>query len=485
MLFNSLEFMLLCLCALALYLAFSQLKCGRSMQVAVILVASIVFYGWGQAILLPLLLGSSIFNALIARVLSRQDSPQKALVVIGVIGNLLCLAFFKYGGLLATSISGQENPSWAGIDWGNIILPIGISFFTFQGISLVIDVYREKELRTHLAKQSLGRCLLEVVTYIAFFPQLVAGPIVKARDFLPQFKRVTPREIHWNLAVRYLIIGFFLKMVVADNLKDFTVYLSHDEFGALKPIDLLFALFGYSCQIYADFAGYSLIALGLGALFGYRFPCNFNLPYISQSFSEFWTRWHISLSSWLKEYLYFPLGGNRMGTWLTYRNLIIVMLLGGLWHGAGWNYLVWGGAHGLLLASERALIKGGFLPTSQDSPLILKILQGLVVFTMVTILWLFFILPDFSSFFLYWQEVISGSLSFSPNILFGIVLFSLPVVIHHFYGILKSPPERAFDQQGLLNYRVVSWAEVPLLGILLACIILNYGSAGSFIYFQF
>ena len=483
MLFNSIEFVALCLGALCCYFIVSKFKKAQALQVTVMLLASIVFYAWGQAILLPLLLGSSIGNAIVARILSKQESPKIELVILAVIGNLLCLGFFKYGGLLATSVTGQPHPEWLGLDWGNILLPIGISFFTFQGLSLVIDVYREKALRDHISAQSYGQNLLEVVTYIAFFPQLVAGPIVKARSFLPQFQVVRAREVHWALAVRYLIIGFFMKMVVADNLKDFTVYLSQDGFGKLKSGDLLISLFGYSCQIYADFAGYSLIALGLGALFGYRFPCNFNLPYLSQSFSEFWTRWHISLSSWLKEYLYFPLGGNRKGAWKTYRNLFIVMLLGGLWHGAGWNYLVWGGAHGLFLAGERGLIKLGVL-SQAPTKLARLVRQGGVVIS-VTILWLFFILPDFNSFLGYWEKVFSSSLAFSPNIVFGVLIFSLPVLLQHIYGVFKPNDELSFGQDGLLKYRRVSRTELVFLGVLLALLILNYGTAGAFIYFQF
>lgn len=484
MLFNSLEFAILCVCTIACYYLSSNIRGARTIQVVVMLLASIVFYAWGQAILLPLLLGSAIGNAIIARELAQQETPRKGLLIIAVIGNLACLSFFKYAALLARSLTGELNPISFGLDWGNILLPIGISFFTFQGISLVVDVYREKALREHIAKQSYVQSLLEIVTYISFFPQLVAGPIVKARSFLPQFQKVTIQKVYWVLAIRYLIMGFFLKMVVADNLKDFTVYLSQEGFGKLKSGDLLASLFGYSCQIYADFAGYSLIALGLGALFGYRFPCNFNLPYISQSFSEFWTRWHISLSSWLKEYLYFPLGGNRKGALKTYRNLFIVMLLGGLWHGAGWNYLVWGGAHGLLLAGERGLVQLGLIPQG-GSNLLWRFFRQAVVFTTVTILWLFFILPDFPSFFLFWEKLTQAPLSFSPNITFGILIFSLPIVLQHLVGMFKFNYEKAFDKEGLLIHRDIQWRELIFLGGLLALIILNSGTAGEFIYFQF
>ena len=223
----------------------------------------------------------------------------------------------------------------------------------------------------------------------SFFPYLVAGPIVKAHEFYPQIEAKNLQDIAWETAFRCLVVGYFLKMVVADNLKDATFWIEYPHFLRHSSVGLLALLFGFSMQIFADFAGYSLIAIGLGHLFGYNLPTNFNFPYLSRSFSEFWKRWHISLSTWLRDYLYFPLGGNRKGKIRTYLNLFIVMFLGGLWHGASWKYAVWGSFHGLALAVERLFRNKINLPRHW----VLDSLRVLVVFSFVTFAWLLFRLP--------------------------------------------------------------------------------------------
>ena len=280
-----------------------------------------------------------------------------------VLFNLLVIAFFKYAGLICDTILPD---GWLTDEVRetitNIPLPIGISFYTFQAISLVIDLRRQgkvvegmEKLEDDFHKGRTMTSFLNISFYIAFFPQLIAGPIVKAHDFIKQISVKHFSDIKWDVVTRNLVLGFFLKMFVADNLKEVTSLINSDATMGMTKVDLLVLFYGYSFQIFADFAGYSLIAIGLGALFGYVLPTNFNFPYISQSITEFWRRWHISLSSWLREYLYIPLGGNRKGSGRTYINLMIVMLLGGLWHGAAWSYMIWGGAHGILLAFERLL----------------------------------------------------------------------------------------------------------------------------------
>ena len=226
-------------------------------------------------------------------------------------------------------------------------LPIGISFFVFHNISLLVDLTRQK---------AAPPTLTSVFLYIIFFPQLVAGPITRAEMFMPQIKPKYFVEIPFVEAAKWILTGYFFKLYVANNLNEMTSYMSFPLYETLQTQDRWLLVFLYSYQIYADFFGYSAIAIGLGLLFGYRLPINFNLPYISTSFSEFWTRWHISLSTWLRTYLYIPLGGNRHGVWRTYLNLMIVMGLGGLWHGAGLGYLMWGLLHGLLLVIERPLL---------------------------------------------------------------------------------------------------------------------------------
>ncbi|MEQ8682884.1 MAG: MBOAT family O-acyltransferase, partial [Cyclobacteriaceae bacterium] len=224
-----------------------------------------------------------------------------------------------------------------------IPLPIGISFFTFQGISLLVDAYRNRAgTSDQIRVLPFWKLLFHTSLYISLFPQLVAGPIVKAHDFYPQIRTKYLSGIQWNYVFQHVVTGYFLKMVVADNLKDFTGELVWPSFERFSSVELLVYLFGYSMQIFADFAGYSLIAIGISGLFGYIIPQNFNFPYVASGFSDFWKRWHISLSTFLKEYLYIPLGGNRKGRVRTYLNLMIVMALGGLWHGAlfmDWHWL--------------------------------------------------------------------------------------------------------------------------------------------------
>ena len=398
--------------------------------------------------------------------------------VTGLVANLGLLGFFKYAGLLANSfgVSGDISDFLH-----KIPLPVGISFFTFQGISLVIDVWSEKtevnseqgKLENVVDQQAEPKHWMEharnTVFYIAFFPQLVAGPIVKANEFFPQIKQKFFREIKWDVCFQSLVIGYFLKMFVADNLKDFTYWIQYPYFTSRSTINLLCMLFGYSMQIFADFAGYSLIAIGVAGLFGYQLPQNFNFPYISASFSEFWRRWHISLSSWLRDYLYFPLGGNRKGNVRTYFNLFVVMFLGGLWHGAAWSYAIWGTAHGVALAVERLLKRRIKLPETT----VVLWLQRLGVFAFVTLTWLLFKLPEFSHVVAFLQAM--GKNVFvrpNPGNVFYVCFFSAPVILYHGYYLWNSEKTK-------------NSLKPFLLGTMLFLLLLNSGTSGDFIYFQF
>jgi alginate O-acetyltransferase complex protein AlgI len=262
-------------------------------------------------------------------------------------------------------------------------------------------------------------------------------------------------------------------MVVADNLKDYTFWIAFPYFQGQSAITLITMLFGYSCQIFADFAGYSLIAVGLAQLFGYNLINNFNFPYISSSVQEFWKRWHISLSSFLMEYLYIPLGGNRKGKVRTYVNLMITMFLGGLWHGAAWSYAIWGLVHGGALAIERLLKDKIKIKPNKVSIFFKRIF----VFCLVTFAWLFFKLPDFSQVVDYLKTIGNNlSFSFSSKICFNVLLYSSPVFIYHLFYLLK--------QNNKFNSSFAKYAYV-LYAIMLFLILTNSGSSGSFIYFQF
>jgi len=299
----------------------------RAYQVQLLVAASLVFYGYGQPELLPLLavavLGTYLFLLLAHR--------NRALwLPLGIGFNLALLAFFKYKFLfLGTQPAPTGQPL---VDFLlRLPLPIGISFFVFHNISLLVD----------MTKKEAPSCDLRgVFLYIIFFPQLVAGPITRAQMFMPQIAPKYLSDVPFVDATRWILVGFFFKLFVANNLNEMTSHMDFPLYEALQTQDRWLLVFLYSYQIYADFFGYSGIAIGLALLFGYRLPINFDLPYIAISFSEFWTRWHMSLSNWLRTYLYIPLGGNRRGTVRTYLNLIIVMGLGGLWHGAGLSYLL-------------------------------------------------------------------------------------------------------------------------------------------------
>ncbi|MGC2320153.1 MAG: MBOAT family O-acyltransferase, partial [Bradyrhizobium sp.] len=301
-------------------------------------------------------------------------------------------------------------------------------------------------------------------------PQLVSGPITRAEMFMPQIRPKYFEDIPFVEAAKWILTGFFFKLYVANNLNEMTSYMDFPLYETLQTQDRWLLVFLYGYQIYADFFGYSAIAIGLALLFGYRLPVNFNLPYISVSFSDFWTRWHISLSSWLRTYLYIPLGGNRHGAFRTYLNLMVVMGLGGLWHGAGLSYLMWGLMHGLLLVIERPFISR---LQSIDST-VFRSARIVFVFVCVSMLWIFFKLPNFDHAINYLSGMFVSSTNPNPTKLFYdlALLYSLPVIIQHLVP------------HSLLE-RTLRNAEPYLYGSMAALMYLEAGPETSFIYFQF
>ena len=468
MLFNSWIFIGLVAITFTLYYQ----PCLARHQVLVLVLSSLTFYSYYRPVLVLLLLFSVGINIVSSYyVVYGPRRNRKLFAILGVVLNLSILAFFKYSPLLAKTFF--HNTGSVGEFLVTMPLPIGISFFTFQGISLVIDVYKEKHIRnTDIVPESFLKHSKQILFFKGFFPQLISGPIVKAHEFIPQIGVKTFANIPWESVFKSLLTGYYLKMVIADNLKDFTFWISFPYFQSLASLDLIVCLFGFSCQIFADFAGYSLIAIGLARLFGYHFKNNFNFPYIALSFRDFWKRWHISLSTFLMEYLYIPLGGNRKGVLRTYVNLMIVMLLGGLWHGAAWSYAIWGGVHGLALAIERVLSNHIHIKPSRA----MNACKCLFVFGFVTLAWLLFKLPDFSQVLQYLQCIIDNSTIKSDYAkLTYLVLYSLPVILYHCIYLFKSKP--SFGK--CFRY------EYVIYGGMLFLIIVNSGSAGAFIYFQF
>jgi alginate O-acetyltransferase complex protein AlgI len=350
MLFNSLEFLIF----LPLFCALFALTSGRA-RLLVSLIGSYTFYGWWdwRFVGLIALLTVLHFAAGLALSAGAARGPQRRLLTLSVTFSLLTLAYFKYTDFLIESLnlalthSGLSAP----LSPLNILLPVGISFYTFQTMSYTLDVAR--------GELPAERSLLRFAVFVSFFPQLVAGPIVRARDFLPQLhtdRPVTAAAVRVGLSE--VAWGFALKILLADTLAPVADALFRDP--AIKSAGAAWAgVIAYTWQIYGDFAGYSLIAIGLARLLGYEFEPNFRRPYAARSLSDFWTRWHISLSSWLRDYLYIPLGGNRGGPRQTARNLMITMLLGGLWHGAAWTFVAWGALHGAALIAQRRLAPAG------------------------------------------------------------------------------------------------------------------------------
>ena len=315
--------------------------------------ASYTFYAWWNPRFVLLIAASTIVNTVCGRVIQRAGKQnlrvRRAALVVAIAFNLAILGVFKYYDFFISSVEdGLEQLGLApNLPLLRVVLPVGISFFTFQALSYVIDVYRDKVAATNL---------LQFAVYLAFFPQLVAGPIVRASEFLPQLeRRLNPREIDFTRAAVLIALGLFKKVVIASYMADALV---DDVFAfpeRFSGAEILLGVYGYAIQIYADFSGYTDIAIGVALLLGFRFPENFNQPYRATSIADFWRRWHMTLSRWLRDYLYIPLGGNRGGKVKRDRNLFLTMLLGGLWHGAAWPFVIWGAYQGGGLMAERRL----------------------------------------------------------------------------------------------------------------------------------
>ena len=479
MLFPTFDFLVFFIVVFAVAWALSARATPRKLFLTA---ASYFFYGWWDWRFMALLFASSLINYLGGLAIARGASvrAKKWAVGLTVALNLCILGFFKYYEFFITSLEGVLTSLGFARDLPlfEVILPVGISFFTFQGISYVVDVYRG-----HVPAR---RSLLDVMLYISFFPQLVAGPIVRAAQFLPQLdRRPDPRRILVTFGVLLIAWGLFKKAIVANYLAVDLVDRVFMDPDAYHAADLLLAVYGYAVQIYCDFSAYSDIAIGVAALLGYSFPRNFDQPYRAQSVAEFWRRWHISLSSWLRDYLYIPLGGNRKGRVRTYVNLSLTMLLGGLWHGAAWRFVLWGALHGGALAVERFLTSHRDATESQiargGAPLFRSpLLSTLFVFHFVCFCWIFFRAQDMdragayiAGFATNWQD---GPLLFTP---LSVMLVALGIAINFIpRDSLNRVEARA---------RRLPWWVMGLAGGLLLALFRAFGMDGTapFIYFQF
>src|SRR5882757_1103551 len=435
----------------------------KALQIQLLVIASLFFYGYGQPELLPLL-AVAVIGTYFFLILAFQN--RRVWLPMGIAFNLALLAFFKYKFLFVDPTS-PASSGIAPIDFLlKLPLPIGISFFVFHNISLLVDLTKAKAVRPDLTS---------VFLYIIFFPQLVSGPITRAEMFMPQIKPKYLVDIPFVEAAKWILTGYFFKLYVANNLNTMTSYMDFPFYETVRGSDRWLLVLLYSYQIYADFFGYSSIAIGLALLFGYRLPVNFNLPYIARSFADFWTCWHISLSTWLRTYLYIPLGGSRLGLARTYFNLMIVMGLGGLWHGAALSYLAWGLLHGFLLVIERPFLF--FLDGLSSNRMLGRAViafRMLFVFTCVSLAWVFFKLPNLDhalSFFggMFTDHPVVDHIRIYRSLA---LIYALPVILQHLM------PRDWFGtfRQGLDPY---------LYGLMAVLTFVEAGPETTFIYFQF
>lgn len=427
----------------------------------VLTLASCIFYGFWSVKFLGLLLLSCLWNYAFGAAIGRQTRLQKWLLALGITGNLLLLATFKYYKFFYVNLIhfipalDQVMPAL------EIMLPIGVSFYSFQGISYLMDVAR---------KDVAPASMLDVFCYKLFFPQLVAGPIVRASVFLPQIARLPVLELaRFNRGLSLLFGGLVLKLLVANYLAQAIVdpvFAAPDGLGRLQ---LLTAVYAYAIQIYCDFSGYSLMAIGIALLFGIELPPNFNMPYFATSLQDFWRRWHMSLSGWLRDYLYIPLGGSRLGPARTYANLMIVMTLGGLWHGAAWTFLAWGVLHGGWLCLERALSRFEIpLPGW---------LRWLITIHIVCLAWIFFRAPDFETAWTMIAGILRGPWG-QPAAAGVYLLIAAPLA---FDASLLAWP-------GLVQrLRALTSSSLAALAVAATCLVLLIAppTEAPFIYFQF
>ncbi|MDQ3142764.1 MAG: MBOAT family protein [Bacteroidota bacterium] len=484
MVFNSLTFIVFFI----ILLIFHNLPLPWKVKKVNLLLASYIFYAAWNPVFILLLWLSTVVDYFVGKALYHQEDPvkKKLLLVISLIGNLGMLCFFKYGGFLLENFVNLVN--LFGLDFHpaepNIILPAGISFYTFTTLCYTIDMYRKESKPVE--------SLLDFSLFVTFFPHLVAGPIVRPPQLVPQFE--SPRSATRSQFIDGLFLlslGLFMKVVLADTFLAPTANSVFDATESLHFLDAWFGVFAFSGQIFFDFAGYSTCAIGVASCLGFVLPQNFWYPYAAIGFSDFWKRWHITLSQWLRDYLYIPLGGNKDGNFKTYVNLMITMLLGGLWHGASWTFVVWGGLHGLYLAVERWM-KTKF-PGDETSARMMvnqlnthtffsiNFLKALGTFILINITWVFFREQEFSGA---WQMLHSMfDFSFQGKAIVGYVAMikigMITAFMLIFHWMFRNTQVLTESRKWPWWFTGALWAVMVLL------IFLSQESTSSFIYFQF
>ncbi len=476
LIFNSGLFLFLFVGFTGVYLL---LRRATMLRILYVIAFSIYFYYKSSGIYFLLLIFAAISDYLIGNAISREQDKRvkKRWVALSVIINLGMLGYFKYTNFFIEMANGLFGAGF--LDFQNIFLPVGISFFVFQSMSYTIDIYRGQI-------RPLERWI-DYMFYLSFFPQLVAGPIVRAKDFIPQIRQplLVTRQM-FGTAVGFIIIGLVKKAIISDYISLNFVDRIFDEPALYSGFECLMGIYGYALQIYCDFSGYSDMAIGIALLLGFRFPKNFDAPYKSATITEFWRRWHISLSSWLRDYLYISLGGNRKGKVRTYINLIITMVLGGLWHGAAIRFVLWGTLHGVALALHKMWL--AIVPWSkangQDMNPVSRVLGVILTFHIVCLSWLLFRAEDMQTVHLMLYQILhSFNTSIIPQVVLGYKEVFALIIIG--YGMHFMPA--AIDSD--LQRKVAStsfWWQVAMVVIAAWCVMqIKSSDIQPFIYFQF
>ena len=476
MLFNTLQFAVFFIIVYSLYLV-----SNHRWQNRLLLLASYIFYGAWDWRFLSLIWISTVLDYFCGIIIDESGNIRKKRVFLflSVFGNLSILGFFKYFDFFAVNLHDLMKLFNISLDpvFLKLVLPVGISFYTFQTMSYTIDIYYGQLKPT--------RKFFDFALFVAFFPQLVAGPIERAKHLLPQVLKKRDVTLDKFYEGCYLILwGLFLKVFVADNLAKIVdpVFSAGPPYNGVK---VMIALYAFAFQIFGDFAGYSNIARGLGKCMGFDIMINFNLPYFSTNPSEFWRRWHISLSSWLRDYLYIPLGGSRKGSFITYRNLALTMLLGGLWHGAAWTFVIWGAYQGILLMVYRAfspILKKIGEPSNIISRKVWRVLRVVLFFQLVCFGWLIFRAQYHGQIFEMTKSIftnfhIEHGIGIKRDFIW-LLFFILPLGIIQFFQFVKD------DLMAVYKTNVLVKAAVY---VIVAYLMIIYGVSGGneFIYFQF
>ena len=460
MVFSSIFFIF---CFLPVFLVFYLLIPGRGKDI-VLFIGSLIFYAWGEPVYVILLLFSAFFNYYMGIDIDNSEGKaRKGNLIFAVIVNVFILCFFKYYGFLLDTIGGIFGTEFSHPE---LALPIGISFYTFKNLSYIIDIYNEK---IYAQNNLLTYCV-----YSTMFPHMAAGPIVRYADIEGQLQHRKVKKTKFGVGAEYFIKGLAKKVIIADNLA--VLYSSVCAEKQLTVLTAWIGIFAYTMEIYFDFSGYSDMAIGMGRMLGFDFKKNFDYPYISDNVSEFWRRWHISLGSWFRDYIYIPLGGNRVGTLKQIRNIMVVWALTGLWHGASWNFVLWGVYYGLLLLLEKFFLQR-FL---DNAP---KFVNRIYTMFFVMIGWVFFSQTSFSGIASYLGAMFGpAAKGFADSATFyyfrtGIVLFVI--------SLIACRPDLQKWYKRLEKKHIAAAIAIDLILFALAVAFMVYNSYSPFLYQKF